>query len=328
MSFGLLEVDDSDANTILKNVIDTRGSICDIIAGDHEKHLHELIVSIKNTMSDLEPLNSLVNAKLKAVREELLPKLISNWHNFDEAERQAKDQLDGGKYRAPSENVLKSAKNVSAHNKDSESDFAILDSLIRTKPRSNTETLQCITMWSNNKTDVWLGSKSTEENNKNFENARRCSEKMKYKFKQRRHELLVRRKEILHQKQELKNITEEKKAVQKAEAVNKRLSFHVTAWLSVEEANEKIVDANKMVVVEAQLKFYENVMFSGNNGQCHKFFTKSKYSVKHTFSEMFKKLCNVIKFTISPCTSRYTNNESKKNLHKKMSIPKFLKDPN
>ena len=32
-------------------------------------------------------------------------------------ERQAKDQLDGGKYRVPSENVLKSAKNIPAHNK-------------------------------------------------------------------------------------------------------------------------------------------------------------------------------------------------------------------
>ena len=178
-------------------------------------------------------------------------------------ERQAKDQLDGGKYRIPSENVLKSSKNVPVHNKASEYDFAILDLLIRTKPRSNIETLQCITMWSKNKTDVWLGSKSTEEKNKIFENARKCSEKMKYKFKQRRQELLERRTEILHQKQELKNITEEKRAMQKAEAVNKLLSFHVTAWLSVEEANEKIVDvddANKMAVVVAQLIFYVHAL--------------------------------------------------------------------
>ena len=48
---------------------------------------------------------------------------------------------------------------------------------------------------------------------------------MKYKFKQRRQELLERRTETLHQKQELKNITEEKKAMQKAETVNKLLSF-------------------------------------------------------------------------------------------------------
>ena len=70
-------------------------------------------------------------------------------------------------------------------------------------------------------------------------------------------------------------------------------------------------------------------------GHCHiNFFTKSKNSVKHTFSEMFEKLCNVIKFTISPCndndeamkttlkpldirTDLY--NESKKNLHKKIT---------
>ena len=98
---------------------------------------------------------------------------------------------------------------------------------------------------------------------------------MKYKSKQRRQELLERRTKILHQKQELKNITEEKKAMQKAEAVNKRLSFHVTAWLSVEEVNEKIVDvddANKMAVVEAQLKSYENIMLSGNRPLPHKLF--------------------------------------------------------
>ena len=56
-----------------------------------------------------------------------------------------------------------------------------------------------------------------------------------------------------------------------------------------------------MAVVEAQLKFYENVMLSGNRSVPYNYFTKSKNSVKHTSSEMFEKLCNVIKFIISPC---------------------------
>ena len=216
-------------------------------------------------------------------------------------------------------------------------------------------------MWSKNNTGVWLDSKTSEEKSKIFENARRCSEKMKDKYKQRRQELVERRKEILHQKQELKIITDEKKAVQKAESVNKLLSYHVTAWLSVDEAKEKIVDVadtNKMAVVEAQLKFYENVMLSGNRSVPHKFFTKSKNSLKHTFSEMFEKLCMVIKFTISPCNDNDEAitttlkpldiridlfNESKMYLHKKItdsrqkseikrrndeSIPKILKDTN
>ena len=109
-------------------------------------------------------------------------------------ERQAKDQLDGGKYRAPSQTVNESAKNVPSHNKASESDFAILDLLIRTKPNSNIETLQCITMWSRNKTDSWLNSKSPEEQKNIFVNAQKYSGKMKEKFKQRQHQLLVRKK--------------------------------------------------------------------------------------------------------------------------------------
>ena len=47
-------------------------------------------------MSDLGPVNTLFNAKLKAVREELLPKVISDWHNLDEAER--KEMGDMGNF--------------------------------------------------------------------------------------------------------------------------------------------------------------------------------------------------------------------------------------
>ena len=64
--------------------MDTIGDICDVIDGDHENNLHNLVVSIKNTMSDLGPVNPLFNAKLKAVREELLPKVIDNWEYLDQ----------------------------------------------------------------------------------------------------------------------------------------------------------------------------------------------------------------------------------------------------
>ena len=84
LSFGLSEVSDSDATAVLQNFMDTIGDICDVIDGDHEKKLHKLVVSIKNTMSDLGPVNPLFNAKLKAVREELLPKVIDNWEYLDQ----------------------------------------------------------------------------------------------------------------------------------------------------------------------------------------------------------------------------------------------------
>ena len=42
-------------------------------------------------------------------------------------ERQSGDQLPGGKYWDPSDNISKAAENVPTTNKASESDFAVLD---------------------------------------------------------------------------------------------------------------------------------------------------------------------------------------------------------
>ena len=57
-------------------------------------------------------------------------------------ERQAADQLPGGKYFTPSECIKKASENVPTTNKASESDFAVLDMLIRTKPNSSVQTIQ------------------------------------------------------------------------------------------------------------------------------------------------------------------------------------------
>ena len=153
-------------------------------------------------------------------------------------ERQAKDHPAGGKYIDPSSSIKLNAKNIPAHNKASESDFAILDLLLKTKPNSNIETLQMKTMWSRNKTDVWLNNKTEEERIKIFKSARKNSEKMKDKFKQRRHQLLLRKKEILHEKQESKRLSDEKQSKRQAESANKLVSLNVTAWISVEEAKK------------------------------------------------------------------------------------------
>ena len=66
-------------------------------------------------------------------------------------ERQAVDHLPGGVHYRPSENQQAEASNVPSHNKASESDFTILDLLIRMKPNANIETIEMITMWYRNK---------------------------------------------------------------------------------------------------------------------------------------------------------------------------------
>ncbi|XP_065646071.1 uncharacterized protein LOC136076670 [Hydra vulgaris] len=94
-------------------------------------------------------------------------------------ERQAIDQLPGGKYWNSDDQIQKAAENVPTTNKASESDFAILDLLIRTKPNAKIQTIQAYTMWYRNKTLAWLDAKSEEKRNILIETASHSVEKMK-----------------------------------------------------------------------------------------------------------------------------------------------------
>ena len=100
-------------------------------------------------------------------------------------ERQAIDQLPGGKYWNSDDQIQKAAENVPTTNKASESDFAILDLLIRTKPNAKIQTIQAYTMWYRNKTLAWLDAKSEEERYILIETASHSVEKMKLKYKER-----------------------------------------------------------------------------------------------------------------------------------------------
>ena len=63
-------------------------------------------------------------------------------------ERQAKDQLEGGKYFQPTPTLQESAKNVPTTNTISERDFAILDVLVRLKPAASSHLFEtCDPLW-------------------------------------------------------------------------------------------------------------------------------------------------------------------------------------
>ena len=84
LSSGLTEVADADAETVLKTFTDNVKDICDAIDGDKEKDFPLLVTSIKNTMSDLGPVNSLFNSKLEIIINELIPKVMSNWDDLED----------------------------------------------------------------------------------------------------------------------------------------------------------------------------------------------------------------------------------------------------
>ena len=76
---------------------ETLDDICDVMCNkDKEHNFANLVGSIKNTMSDLGPVNPLFNRQLQSLREKLLPKVIENWENLDHMQRN--DFIDMGNY--------------------------------------------------------------------------------------------------------------------------------------------------------------------------------------------------------------------------------------
>ena len=73
-------------------------------------------------------------------------------------ERQANDQLPGGKYWDIEQRTLDRVSSVPSTNTASERDFAQLDMLMRAKPSASTVAYESVIMWSNYKTSAWLAS--------------------------------------------------------------------------------------------------------------------------------------------------------------------------
>ena len=101
-------------------------------------------------------------------------------------ERQCVDQLPGAKYWLPSDLTGDSSTNVPTTNKASESDFAILDLLLKTEPNARMQTLLSLTMWARNHTLEWLSNKDTEEKDRILNLARVKNQDMKEKYKDNR----------------------------------------------------------------------------------------------------------------------------------------------
>ena len=123
-------------------------------------------------------------------------------------EWQCVDQLPGRKYWDASNSIKICSESVPTTNTASESDFAILDLLIRTKPNISIHGIQALTMWARNETTEWLNKLTSDHKLVLFDTARANVLKIKEKFKERKIKLILEKKEKLLTKQQLKKCAE------------------------------------------------------------------------------------------------------------------------
>ncbi|WAR11369.1 hypothetical protein MAR_025549 [Mya arenaria] len=105
-------------------------------------------------------------------------------------ERKLKDQLKGGKYYSPGNNERLRVAAGPTTNSCSERDFAQLDVVRRLKPAASIECFESIIMWTNNETSAWLADKTKSEREDIIEQARKDTEQMQLKIKEKRNKLM------------------------------------------------------------------------------------------------------------------------------------------
>ncbi|MES9884866.1 MAG: hypothetical protein ABW185_28810 [Sedimenticola sp.] len=179
-------------------------------------------------------------------------------------ERQAKDQLPGGRYWDLDPHTVQRMSSVPTTNTASERDFAQLDILMRTKPSASTVALESIIMWSNNKTSAWLSSLSEADHGKIVDDARRNAPHMAEQMKLKQQTLYAGKLQHLKERQEKKVKQEEKTHATKVKLTQK-ITEAGGLWTSEQQLHEYRSLQSDTVYKEAlvsQIYFHKSILGS------------------------------------------------------------------
>ncbi|KAJ8353653.1 hypothetical protein SKAU_G00212200 [Synaphobranchus kaupii] len=178
-------------------------------------------------------------------------------------ERQAADQLPGGKYWDPSAQIQAHASNVPTTNMLSERDFAVLDLLVRQKPSARTISHEAMVMWLHNGTMQWLDNLTPEEKEEKMTMARKSSADVLKRYNARKEDIKRQRQENLLKKQEQNRERERQDKTKKIEITNKIAKLG-GVWRSTTDMDVNLAglegDKEKTKALVTQLQFHKTVL--------------------------------------------------------------------
>ena len=199
--------------------------------------------------------------QLDTLTQEALELVFNSWLIL--LERQAQDQLPGGKYGSPSPDLITQAKNVPATNMASERDFGVFDLLLHLKPAARLISHETLLMWTNNKTTSCLNSISPEDKEKLMTDARTNTGAIMATYKERKVKIFQQRKGKLIEKQRAKVEAGRKMREQRIYLVN-GVAELAGPWKSAkaikEGLNKLATDKEKQKALVTQLQFQKIVV--------------------------------------------------------------------
>lgn len=208
-------------------------------------------------------------------------------------ERQAKDQLKGGKFCEPSDKVVQRSRAVPTTNMVSERDFGQLDHLNKMKPAASITCYEAIILWTNNETAQWLQRLPDKDRSELLEEARKSGPSLYQKFKEKQERLMQERQHILKDKQE-KTALRAENEIRKRADVTSELEYYGGLWRDTDTVSTYLqgrASKEKVKALHAQIAFHRDVLKSKGKKELFQKSTKGKI---YNAQELERNLCIII----------------------------------
>ena len=141
------------------------------------------------------------------------------------AQERFRDQLPGGTYANPSEELREETESVPVHNKMCETVFARADFLLHNKPNISTIAMESYVMFSFNKTSEWLEGKDKQQQEEIMRESYKEVKHVRERYLKRKKELSERRADMIRLKLQEAEKARLKKEAERLELVQ-QITYH------------------------------------------------------------------------------------------------------
>ena len=182
------------------------------------------------------------------------------FHNIGEdCNRQLADQLPGGKYSQPDEELQRQAESCIGHNISGERVFGQLDFELKRAPSANITYTESKIMYRNNNTEEWLSSSAEKE--VLLKTAREQAKLSHEDIQRQKHVDQLRKQQLEEKRNNL--IKKDDDLRVSRETLLEDISRHGGLWKSEEEMNNNLKDKSKtqqMISVKLQLNVRKKII--------------------------------------------------------------------
>lgn len=216
----------------------------DVVVRRKDHEVHELLLS--ETSDDITLLT-----------KECLEILCFNMETL--VDRQLKDQLPGGIYHLPGDDVIQDAASCPTSNRIGERDFSDVDREVGRAPQKATAHHSSSLTFRNNKTSAYLNTLPKEERRKIFKKAIELGPRRRTRNRERIKSIQVTRQKMMREHKAKKDELLRKAAERKQQLLS-RIAKLGGVWTSVQQMESALGTiptlAGKTVAVKAQLSFH------------------------------------------------------------------------